>query len=362
MNPRETLVLLVRQEYTAIDTGRFNDLLYNLRSGALSDDLRYFYDPNFSSNNRSYDIPPLGAVRGNIVFLNSTYLDQTESRYGVGVQIGGWDTTSARSDDLVEIEDHLTASNTSTQPKRVFLTLCSSWSPSIATDLNDPLTENLDVPGHPQGKWGAVFLSKPPQALVEGLCRLSLQTFPNPSPVVPYLTTQWLKDAGADIDHQLGQDNVALLSQSDPEVSLKQVEIMWKGGYGIINLRFSQIKDGQTSRVIPFRNYSCDMIDTTYSQAWGDGWMGTDFDGVYMSVSDPNLNIINVTAGYQAGYGLINMQVVYSNHSFSTRLTPFNDVDCWTPMMHCFPESIRFIGTWRQDRYGLTDFQVSVNV
>ena len=99
---------------------------------------------------------------------------------------------------------------------------------------------------------------------------------------------------------------------------------------------------------------------TSYIDAVGFGWMGTDFDGTYLSVSDPIQTIVNISAGYQAGYGLVNLKVVYSNNVTTGPLTPYLDDQRWTNMTPC-SNGIRFIGSWRQDRYGLTDFQISVN-
>jgi hypothetical protein len=359
-----------------------------LREGInKEEDLFYFYDPSIA-----YEVPHLGMVRGKIVFVNCTRavipgqrnVDPTQV---VGVWWKDWDKASRN--DRVSIEDHsaeiilankinyikknFQGALNNNDATRWFVTFCNA--DALGTGPNDPVMQMAvdDLPNAMKlraqwkvGNYGAVFLDKPSWTLIRTLYTMSLKTLPNPqAPSITYQTIPWLSAYGADVSHVYGQDNIALLNlSSNPGNNpLKRMEVIHKGNYGIINLRFSVVQDEQLLIVQPTTSNVCSASQSPDAAAVGDGWMGTDFDGEYVSVSDLFASIVHISAGYQPGYGLTNVMVAYDDKTLppSPLLRYQSNDTIWSPLITT-AKDVRFIATWRQDRYGIVDFQSSVNL
>jgi hypothetical protein len=228
-----------------------------------------------------------------------------------------------------------------------------------------PVAVNLRKEGK-VGNYGAVFLDKPSETLIKNLYTISLQTLPNlANPSVNYQTIPWLRDYGADVSHVYAQNNTVYLNVSGTPGGrpLKKIEVIHEPGYGIINFRFSVIEDNDIVWADPFTSNVCGASQSPCQEAIGQGWMGTDFDGTYLCISNPTATIVHISAGYQPRYGIVNVMVAYSDASIPpSPLTPYQSNDMiWSPLISA-SEDLRFISTWRQDGYGIVDVQSSLYV
>jgi 1-phosphatidylinositol phosphodiesterase len=339
-NPTETIVVSVNQENSSVPINDFQTLLRNILAS---------YPAQVYDLNDDTAIPKLGDARGKIFIAN-------REASGLGYFWGGWNLELLFGDSgtrKLSVEDHYTEgfiANKVNYVNRNFhmalansdawcITFCSSavllpQASALNNAVRDCITQ---LP--PTGNLGVAFFDYPSVDLVRLLYMRSVNTNPkNPTPSLNYSITPWLRErSDVNVDHLYGHDN-----RIDFPDSCQKIEIMCEDRYGIINLRF----------------YGADgtLIPTSKSGTW----ISSDTDGFSVFAESPaGASITGISAGYQGGYGIINMQVQYSTGQVSGPLTKYGDVELWTQFVSN-PSRLRWVQTWCQPGYGLVDFQSSV--
>ena len=355
-NPTECIVMSISQTKSDLSGSAFNELFRKIIKKNKRD--TYFYLDSA--------VPKLGDVRGKIVVVNRI-------QPGLGVFWGRWDKQLLWQDSgsrNLDVEDHYMEAIMSHKWDYVkahldkawrvpeanatwFLTYtsCAGLKPrDYAKYINPRLSRDFTLAAsgrHSGRRYGSIFMDFPSPYLVSQITQIAQFAFPTTTPkTVSTATTPWLYDkydGKISVAHDYGQNNRVTLSPTD---SISKLEVRYQGGYGIVNLRVFGSNGEVLEPSKPFSN-----------PKYGSNWVSQGFGGSSIEASG---DIDGIQFGYQGGYGIVNARVhlrgkgdTWENWLTNVKPSSFDFVtDAFTTV-----GGIHWIGTWRQDRYGIVDAQ-----
>jgi hypothetical protein len=173
------------------------------------------------------------------------------------------------------------------------------------------------------------------------------------------VTTPWLANEYAGqihVSHPSGQDN--RVPQALPAGALSKLEVIYEGGYGIINLRLT---DSSGNVIKP------EKPNKDPKGKYGDNWVSYDFyygtDIGLVSAGGAGGELIDgVQFAYQGGYGIVNVRVHIQGNDWGDWLISKKEQGQVFEFLTdevVLSRGISWVGTWRENSRGLVDVRMS---